>query len=123
MITNHNRVLTNEEKQTSGGCDCRGGAAVCPFQGNCKAERVAYCATVKNINPAKEETYTGLTDGTFKKQYNSHMSTMTDSSKRHATRLSTLIWKVKDIVVPFTIKLKIVDSSQGKPQPECVDCV
>ena len=44
----------------------------------------------------KEDTYLGLTDGTFKARFNNHTSSFRNNKYKHATRLNDHIWTLKD---------------------------
>ena len=56
----------------------------------------------------KEDTYLGLTDGTFKARFNNHTSSFRNDKYIHATRLSDHIWTLKDNGVNFDIHWSII---------------
>ena len=75
--------------------------------GQCLKTSVIYRATVKTNSTT--ETYTGLTGGTFKKRYDKHNSDFRHVKYRHASTLSTYIWKLKEDNVAFETTWKIMD--------------
>ena len=75
-ISRHNSKVLKGDQQTQQptGCNCAGGAANCPVQGECKTKCVVYKASIRETVSGKTETYTGLTSRTFKQRYNEHCS-------------------------------------------------
>ena len=110
IISKHNNKILREQVPDSK-CNCLPkDKAACPLPGKCATESVVYRATVST--PSSEETYVGLTGGTFKKRYNKHMSDFRHPKSRNATRLSEYIWKLKDEGTVFDIKWDIVKRAQ-----------
>jgi hypothetical protein len=95
VLSGHNaQVLKQgEDHKTEPGCNCRGGPATCPLGGQCQVKELVYQATVTKTDTSHAETYTGLTGGTFKNQYNKHMSDFRKSET--ATMLSKYVWKLR----------------------------
>ena len=105
----NNKILREQVPDSKCNCLPKDKAA-CPLPGKCAIESVVYRATVST--PSSEETYVGLTGGTFKKRYNKHMSDFRHPKSRNATRLSEYIWKLKDEGTVFDIKWDIVKRAQ-----------
>ena len=73
-IENANSVSTKDRN-----CNCRD-KAMCPLNGNCLTTSLVYQATVK-VQGRKQETYVGLTEGTFKDRYSNHKSDFNNDKK------------------------------------------
>ena len=90
-IINHSKRLLqdqNEGKPTSekkGNCRNR---EECPLDGKCRIECIVYRATVTQTESNNKETYTGLTENTFKTRYNLHKSSFKLEHKKSARGLS-----------------------------------
>ena len=90
------------------GCNCQGGPDTCPLDGQCKTDQLVYQATVVRTDKQTEETYTGLTGGTFKTRYNKHMYDFRHKKDgKSASTLSKYIWELKREGVPYKISWKI----------------
>ena len=77
-----------------GGCNCQKNR-VCPIPGVCTTKCVLYRANVEQTSGpelGKVETYTGLTEGTFKQRYTAHMCTFELAHKRGDTSLAVHVW-------------------------------
>ena len=110
FISKHNAQAShvNTTHNSKPECNCRGGVTACPMDGKCKLEGVIYQATVSRIDNGTKETYTGLTEGSFKIRYTNHKASFTHKKKEHATTLSTHIWKLKDQNIQYNIGWKII---------------
>ena len=111
-VEQHNQqVLQEDQSETEhqGGCNCRGGPAVCPLQGNCQARAVVYRATVTESGNGNVETYTGVTGGTFKKRWAGHKTTFEHEKNRNNTTLANHIWQLKNENKQYEIKWGIID--------------
>ena len=104
--TNHTPTNTNSKS-----CNCRN--QPCPLNGNCMTTSVVYQATVKRQDNNKEETYIGLTEGTFKNRFTAHKSDFKNISQRNKTALSKYIWMLKDKKIQYQIRWKIL--AHAKP--------
>ena len=69
-LARHNAKILAQDKpeKTTTGCNCQK-SKTCPIPGKCLSEGVIYGATVKETVSGKTETYTGLSEATFKKRY------------------------------------------------------
>ncbi len=109
IITGHNKSSLESEVTTNPirTCNCRVPPS-CPLQGKCLTSSVIYQATVTRQDNHKDETYVGLTEGTFKTRYYCHMNSFKNEKQRNATTLSQYIWKLHDKNVNYHIKWNII---------------
>ena len=94
-------------------CNCQGGPANCPLEGNCLTENIVYRADVSTDSPADSRFYLGLTSQNFKSRYASHKSSFTHERYSNSTTLSAYIWKLKAEGKEFTTRWSI--ASYAKP--------
>jgi hypothetical protein len=83
----------NLENLQSQNCNCRNKEG-CPLMGHCQERGVIYQATVLTEGE-RNQTYIGLTAGTFKKRFDGHTSTFRNETLK-GTTLSSYIWKLKN---------------------------
>ena len=110
IITNHNKevVRKNEPKDTEKKeCNCRQGKT-CPLGGKCLTSGVIYQAIVTRSDKDKQETYTGLTNNTFKSRFTAHISSFKNINRKNATTLSQYIWTMKEKGIEFSIQWKLI---------------
>jgi hypothetical protein len=111
IISGHNKKILdkkNEEKdRNEEKCRCRGGVGNCPVEGRCKEAGIIYEAEVK-ANNKSDKKYLGCSATTFKKRHANHKSDFKNEYRRHATKLSGYVWKLKEEDVQHEIKFKIV---------------
>ncbi len=111
IITSHNKHLLAKENQTNTptdkDCNCRKKEA-CPLAGKCQSQGVVYQATVTREDNQEQQTYIGITEGTFKTRFNNHTSSFRKSKNRNSTALSKYVWTLKDSNVNFNIAWKII---------------
>lgn len=67
-------------------------------------------STVKN-NRQKQETYVGLTEGTFKTWFKNYTHAFTKSKIRSSTELSNCIWTPKDNNFVYAITWKVLSQT------------
>ena len=111
VISRHNAKIARQADVPAPppGCNCQGGPDTCPLDGQCKTDQLVYQATVVRTDTQTEETYTGLTGGTFKIRYNKHMYDFRhEKDGKSATTLSKYIWELKREGVPYEISWKIL---------------
>ena len=114
VLSRHNtKIAKQQDQQTPPGCNCRGGQAGCPLDGACQTSSLVYEATVTRQDNNHKETYTGLTEGTFKDRLGGHKFDFTHQAKEHSTTLSTYIWKLKKAGIPYQIAWKVIDRSSS----------
>jgi hypothetical protein len=108
ILSRHNANISNprDESASPPGCNCQGGPATCPLDGQCKMDELVYQATVERLDTHTVETYTGLTGGTFKTRYNKHMSDFRTPGGDKATTLSKHIWSLKRQNIPYEVSWK-----------------
>ena len=110
ILSRHNAKVSNlrNEPEPPPGCNCQGGQATCPLDGQCQTDQLVYQATVKRTDTQTVETYTGLTGGTFKKRYNQHMSDFRTQGGETKTTLSKHIWSLKRQNIQYELSWKIL---------------
>ena len=83
---------------------------MCPLGGKCLTKATVYGATVKADKST--ETYTGLSEPTFKQRFTVHKGNF-KHREQNGTRLSTHIWQLKDNKATYTIYWHIITKSSG----------
>ena len=64
-----------KKKKKEKSCNCTNGVASCPLDGKCISEKsIVYSCKVTRLDDFTCETYTGLTDNTFKQRWYGHNS-------------------------------------------------
>ena len=112
-VSKHNTMVqrSNQQQQPlqQPGCNCQGGPATCPMQGQCLTDSVVYRASVTETASGNKETYTGLTANTFKARWNGHNSDMRLASGRSKTKLSNHAWSLKDSGTDFDVEWDFIE--------------
>ena len=108
-VAGHNSKILRDDSQNNQqpGCNCMGGPATCPVQGQCQATGVVYEATVTELGSGSKETYTGVTARPFKDRLYEHRTDANSQKGRAKTALSTHIWALKDRNVGFDISWRL----------------
>ena len=97
-ITSHNNLILSKVgaadtgapiNQNKKNCNCRK-LEDCPLEGNCLTESLIYQAKIN------QESYIGMTGGTFKQRFNAHQSSFRIKDKENETKLSKAVWELKD---------------------------
>ena len=66
IISGHNKKILNKQNTLKEkACNCKGGEAVCPLDGECLTDSLVYKATVETTRN-KEKHYITLASTTFK---------------------------------------------------------
>ena len=78
----------------------------------CTSEGVVYGAKVMQTATGHTETYTGLTENSFKSRYGGHLTNFTHKEAKHTT-LSKHVWDLKDKDISHTINWDIIVRSKG----------
>ena len=112
IISNHNKNVTknNEPTTVQATCNCRI-RTDCPLEGKCLTTGTIYQATVTRQDNNKDETYVGLTEGTFKMRFANHKSSFRNPNNKNSTTLSSYIWSLKDNNTPYSLKWRILARS------------
>lgn len=66
----------------------------CPLDGNCQLGTIIYIATITTNN--KLDEYIGSTEKSFKSIYNKHTKGFGYEKYSYETKLSKLIWELKE---------------------------
>ena len=106
------KILRKEEEadaKEERGCNCRDKTS-CPVGNTCLKTNVVYKATVHY--ESKISNYIGMTENLFKTRYTQHKSSLKHSKNRTQTKLSSLIWPLKDSNTPYTMAWHIIDQAQ-----------
>ena len=81
-LQNSQNLQKIQNSQQNCNCQTKG---KCPLMGQCQTKSVVYQATILSEG-SKNETYIGLTAGTFKKRFDGHtFNFINENSKRHNT--------------------------------------
>ena len=99
--------VNKEADKKESKCKCRGGIRNCPIEGRCRETELIYEAEVKATDKS-DKKYLGCTATTFTKRHANHKSDFKHEHRRHATKLSGYVWKLKEEGVQHEIKFKIV---------------
>ena len=95
-------------------CNCRGGIASCPHGGKCISERnIVYACKVTRLDDNTYETYTGLTDNTFKQRYYGHKNDFSKKKNRKKTMLSKYIWFLKDNNIQYDLSWGVLGKAKS----------
>ena len=103
-IDKHNSKILGQDSEPAR-CNCTE-PADCPLPGKCQTDKAIYRATV--TTGSGEETYVGLTAGTFKKRWEKHQTDFRHERYRGSTTLSAHIWKLKDENTAYDVKWKVI---------------
>ena len=113
ISSNNKKVLHPVETRLP--CNCHK-SKVCPMErnGDCRLECVVYKATVTPSDPLLPvETYTGMTEPTFKKRFRNHEKAFNNRDYETDSALSKHIWKLKDKNVGYNIEWQVLDRAPG----------
>ena len=80
--------------------------------GACQTASLVYEATVLREDNHHKETYTGLTERTFKIRLGEHKYDFRHEKDR-TTTLSSYIWKLKKQGIPYNITWKVITRSRS----------
>ena len=129
LKAHNNSVLRKKQKdnqqRTENRCNCRD-KVDCPMHGNCQIQSIVYKASVTETGQVERNEYLGLTEMTFKKRYDGHMTSMSNERMEKSTELSKLmIWDMKRKNAGNSISWSVVAqtpaySNASKPCPLCL---
>ena len=97
IISGHNKKVLNqpiEPQSNNSACNCRGGTASCPLNGQCQNKSIVYKAEI--TTPTSTASYLGLAANTFKERYSNHTLSFKHKKYEHNTSLSKHVWNLKD---------------------------
>ena len=117
----------NEEAAT---CNCRGGVANCPVEGQCQVSGVVYKASITEEVSGKTKIYIGMTGRPFKERWSRHKSFFKHKPEKRkidkfTPSLYTHIWNLQDQQQDYSIKWEIIDKG-GTYSPvykKCMVCI
>ena len=92
----------DDQQRTEKRCNCRD-KVNCPMHGNCQIQ-----ASVTETGKDERNAYLGLTEMTFKKRYDGHMTSMRHERMEKSTELSKLIWDMKCKDAGYSISWSVV---------------
>ena len=78
--------------------------AICPLNGQYQTSSFIYQAAMKKEDNNEDETYTGLTENTFKSSFHRHKHSFKNPNNKNATTLSQYILKLKDKGIRYSSK-------------------
>ena len=92
-------------------CNCQKANLPCIMGGKCKPGNVIYRGSVVRADTGHTDTYTGLTEKSWKLRWGNHKQNFKNPSQQHrtATSLSKHIWSLKDQGIDYSITFKQVD--------------
>ena len=93
IIKAHNAKVLSSPEDNSRECNCRK-KAECPLNGKCLTKCVVYKAVISSDEGKK--VYYGSSMGPFKERYRNHKKSFENRSYREETKLSKLVWDLKD---------------------------
>jgi hypothetical protein len=117
IISAHNKKMLKHQEDkdrveiNAKPCNCRGGTASCPVQGECQRCGVIYHATVRTEGTG-DMFYTGAASTSFKTRYNNHKTSMVNQNSGQKTTLSTYYWSMKNQGRTPIVSFKIVKSAR-----------
>ena len=103
-----------KKKKQEKPCNCRGGRASCPLGGKCNSEKsIVYACKITRLDDFTYETYTGLTENTFKNRWNGHNHDFRKRKKMKSTMLSKYIWYLKDNRIQYELSWKVLGKAKS----------
>ena len=112
-IKAHNRKVLQENNPPAEApertCNCRD-ADNCPLDGNCLQNAVVYQSDV-TPDPGEPQYYVGVTEPMFKYRWNDHNSSFRNEQYKNKSKLSALVWKLKEEGKNYNLKWSILKKS------------
>ena len=103
-----------KKKKDEKPCNCRNGVASSPLQGKCiKEQSIIYTCKVTRLDDLTFETYTGLTDSTFKQRFYGHSNDFKKSKNKNKTMLSKYLWYLKENRIPYQLNWSILGRAKS----------
>ena len=115
VISRHNTKLLKPPKvsKKKPDCNCQKANLPCIAGGKCVPGNVIYQGDVTRLDTGQTDTYTGLSEPSFKERWGNHKASLTHESQRTDTCLSKHIWDLKDKNIPHTLKFKQLTQAPG----------
>ena len=116
IIAQHNKQLLNRLSSADTETPPCRAKRDCPLEGKCRTKCVIYKVSICIPN-GKTTSYYGCCETDFKVRYYNHKQRFKTLSKRHQTKFSKLIWRLKDeghiLVIKWSIVCKAKLNSSG----------
>ena len=107
VISRHNKKLLNQTKQVNSDiepkCNCLKQNLPCIMGGTCKPGNVVYQGRVTRQDTGHTDTYTCLSEPSWKLRWGNHKHNINTESERNATCLSKHIWDLKDKHINYSL--------------------
>ena len=112
IISSHNQkvIRSSETSVDKPLCNCRS-KPNCPLEGKCLVDNLVYQAEV--VTEKETQTYVGLASTTYKLRYGNQKESFNNEGSKTNSTLSEHIWDLKNKVVNYKSKFKII----GRAQP------
>ena len=116
VVSRHNTKLlkpqiANINKKPD--CNCQKANLPCIAGGKCVPGNVVYRGNVTRLDTGHLDTYTGLSEPSFKDRWGNHKASFKDENRRSETCLSKHIWNLKDKSIPYTLKFTQLIEAPG----------
>jgi len=112
VISRHNKKVSEKIqpiKLDDRTCNCQKSNLPCVMQGQCLPGCRIYQASVTREDTGHTDTYTGLSEPSWKLRWSNHKQNIKNESQRSFTALSKHIWSLKDQAVPYSLTFKPLD--------------
>ena len=112
VISRHNKEISSKSEQPNTvkkkDCNCQKANLPCIMGGKCVPGNVIYQGSVIRHDTGHIDTYTGLTEKSFKERWGNHKQNFKNPAMKHrtATSLSKHIWSLKDESIDYSISFK-----------------
>ena len=117
VISRHNTKILNKnikvKPKKKPDCNCQKANLPCIAGGKCVPGNVVYQGNVTRLDTGHVDTYTGLSEPSFKLRWGNHKASLTHESQRTDTCLSSHIWDLKDEKIPYTLEFKQLTQAPG----------
>ena len=119
VISRHNTKINSSIEQANvkvkKDCNCQKANLPCIMGGKCTPGNVIYRGLVTREDTGRIDTYTGLSEPSWKERWGNHKQNFKKNELKHrnATMLSKHIWELKDQNVNYSLKFKQIDRAQA----------
>ena len=110
VISRHNTKILNKtlkvKPKKKPDCNCQKANLPCIAGGKCVPSNVVYQGNVTRLDTGKTDTYTGLSETSFKIRWGNHKASINHEDQRTYTCLFKHICNLKDENVPYTLNFQ-----------------